>query len=111
MEVTAVLLAAGKSSRFWPLSKERHKSTIKVFGKPIILWTIESLMNAGIRKFVIVQSPSKDVEKCLESYEINADVKFVTQEKPLGMGDAVEKARECVDDYFLVLNPNHFDAE
>ncbi len=113
--IKAVLLAAGESSRFWPLNeapsgKTRHKSTIKIAGKPIILWTILSLMKAGIKDFVVVQSPSGDVEKALESYDVDATIDFVVQEKPAGMGDAVEKARELVDDYFLVLNPNHADA-
>ncbi len=110
MNIRAVLLAAGESSRFWPLGEGRHKSTIKIVGKPIILWTIESLMKAGIRDFVIVQNPKKDVEKVLKSYSIDANIEFVIQEEPLGMGDAVMKTEHLIDDYFLLLNPNHFDA-
>ncbi len=110
MNIKAVLLAAGESSRFWPLSEGRHKSTIKVAGIPVILWTIKSLMKAGIRDFVVVQGPKRDVEFCLKSYDIDASIDFVIQPEPKGMGDAVERAREFVDDYFLVLNPNHADA-
>ena len=111
MNIKAVLLAAGKSSRFWPLTGNRHKSTIKICGKPIILWTIENLAKAGIKDFVIVQSPNRDVEKVLSEYNLSKyNINFVIQEQALGMGDAVEKAKECIEDYFLVLNPNHFDA-
>ncbi len=112
MNIKAVLLAAGESSRFWPLSEDRHKSTLKICGKPIILWTIESLVKAGIKDFVVVQSPKKDVEKVLRNYALpeKISIKFVIQEDAKGMGDAVEKAKEFIDDYFLILNPNHFDA-
>ncbi len=115
MNIKAVLLAAGESSRFWPLNEisgeKRHKSTIKICGKPIILWTIESLAKAGIKDFVIVQSARRDVEKILSSYDLSRyRIDFVVQEKALGMGNAVEKARELIEDYFFVLNPNHFDA-
>lgn len=111
MNIKAVLLAAGKSSRFWPLSEEKHKSTIKICGKPIILHTIGSLAKAGIKDFVIVQSPDKNVQKVLSEYDLSKfNIEFVIQEKALGMGDAVEKAKELIEDYFLVLNPNHFDA-
>ncbi len=115
MNIKAVLLAAGESSRFWPLNEingeKRHKSTIKVCGKPIILWTIESLAKAGIKDFVIVQSANKDVERVLSKYDLSKySIDFVIQEKALGMGDAIEKAKELIEDYFLVLNPNHFDA-
>lgn len=111
MNIKAVLLAAGESSRFWPLSEDRHKSTIKICGKPIILWTIESLAKTGIKDFIVVQSQKMEVEKILKSYALQeVNLEFVIQEQALGMGDAVEKAKELIEDYFLVLNPNHFDA-
>jgi bifunctional UDP-N-acetylglucosamine pyrophosphorylase/glucosamine-1-phosphate N-acetyltransferase len=112
VKIKAVLLAAGESSRFWPLSEGRHKSTIKICGKPIILWTIESLTKAGIKDFIIVQSPKKEVEEVLRSYALPDDcnLEFVVQEQAKGMGDAVERVKELIEDYFLVLNPNHFDA-
>ncbi len=112
MQVKAVILAAGESSRFWPLSQGRHKCTIKLMDKPIILWTMESLAEAGIKDFVIVQSKRRDVEKALGGLlPDNWNVSFVIQEDARGMGDAVEKAKDLIDDYFLVLNPNHPDAK
>jgi len=111
MSIKAVLLAAGESSRFWPLAEKRHKSTIKICGKPIILWTMESLAKAGIRDFAIVQSARRDVERTLGEYDLSGySVNFVLQEKALGMGDAVERVKDFVEDYFLVLNPNYFNA-
>jgi len=39
----AVILAAGESSRFWPLSADKHKSMVEIMGKPILQYTLESL--------------------------------------------------------------------
>ena len=69
------------------------------------------MTEAGVKDFVIVQSPNKDVERVLSSYDLSKyNVNFVIQEKALGMGNAVEKTEKFIEDYFLVLNPNHFDA-
>ena len=47
----AVILAAGESSRFWPLN-QRHKSLIKIMGRPLIWYTIEGLKKAGIKEIL-----------------------------------------------------------
>jgi len=38
----AVILAAGESTRFWPLN-EKHKSLTRILGKPIIWYTLNNL--------------------------------------------------------------------
>lgn len=110
-----LLLAGGKNSRFWPINEDetsnmRHKSTVKIMGKPIIVWTIENLTKIGLKDFIVIQHPNKNVEKTIKSYNLNANINYLTQKEPLGMGDALMKAEKLVDDYFLVINPNHFDA-
>ena len=52
----AVILAAGKSSRFWPLN-QRHKSCFYLMGKPIIWWNLKGIERAGIKKAIVIQSP------------------------------------------------------
>ena len=63
----AVILAAGESSRFWPLNKN-HKSLIKIMGRPLIWWTLKSLEKAGISEAVIIQGPKKEIERELSNY-------------------------------------------
>ena len=54
----AVVLAAGESRRFWPLSARAHKSLFALNGVPIIERTMRSLSGAGVDRFVVVQSPA-----------------------------------------------------
>ncbi len=101
-----VILAAGESSRFWPLNLE-HKSLIKVMGKSLIEWTIESVRKAGIRDIIVVQNPSKDIENQLAL----EGLKFVVQPEAKGMGNAILQAKNLLKEHFFVLNPNHMDAD
>ena len=49
----AVIIAAGESSRFWPLN-QGHKSQVKLLGKPVIFWTIKGLVENNITDIIVV---------------------------------------------------------
>lgn len=102
----AVILAAGQSSRFKPLSDSRHKALTKLLGKPIIEHTIEELRKAGVDEVVVVQGPEKNIEKELAGV---AD-SYVVQEEPKGMGNALRQAEPFLDGRFLVLTPYRANA-
>ncbi|MFC1663859.1 bifunctional sugar-1-phosphate nucleotidylyltransferase/acetyltransferase [Patescibacteria group bacterium] len=106
----AIILAAGESSRFWPLN-QRHKTLVKIMGKPLILYTIESLKKGGIKEIIIVQGPKKDIEEELKEYDLGVDIKYVIQSEPKGMGNAVFQAKNLLKEQFFVLNAERFDAE
>jgi len=105
----AVILAAGESSRFWPLD-QRHKTLLKIMGKPLIVYTIENLKKAGVDDFIIVQGDKKDIEEELNKYNLGIKIQYVIQETPRGMGDAVFKAKDLLEEQFFVLNAERFDA-
>lgn len=86
----AVILAAGSSSRFWPLLEEKHKSLFKIMGKSLIQWTVESLKNSGIKDLIIVQSPNKNIENELgDGLKFGVKIKYAIQKEAKGMGNAV----------------------
>ncbi len=105
-----LILAAGESSRFWPLNI-KHKSLLKIMGRPLIWYTIESLKRAGIKDIIVVQGPKKDVEEELKHYNLGIDIKYVIQEEPKGMGNALFQARNVLQDQFFVLNAERFDVK
>ena len=105
----AVILAAGESSRFWPLN-QRHKSLIKIMGRPLIWYTIENLKKAGIKEVIIVQGSKRDIEEKLKNYDLGINIKYVVQPESKGMGDAVLCVKNLIKDYFLVINPYHFEV-
>ena len=104
----AVILAAGESSRFWPLN-QRHKCLLKIMGRPLIWYTIESLKKAGVKDIIIVQGFRKEIEEGLREYQ--PDIKYVIQPESKGMGDAILKAEGLIHGQFLVLDPYHFEID
>lgn len=101
----AIILAAGESSRFWPLN-QRHKSLLKVMGRSLIWHTIENLERAGIKNIIVVQDPQRKCEKELK----NKNIKYIVQKEPKGMGNAFWQARNLVQDKFFVLNAERIDG-
>lgn len=109
MKKQAVILAAGQSSRFWPLN-QKHKSLIKVMGKPLIYYTIESLKRAGIKDIIIVQGSEKDIEEELKNYNLGVNLKYIIQSEPKGMGDALIKVQGLISGPFFVLHAHKINV-
>ena len=99
----AVILAAGESSRFWPLN-QRHKSLVKIIGRPLIWYTIEGLKKSGIKDIIIVQGPQKDIEEELKNYDLGVEIKYVIQAESKGMGNAVMGVQNLISGPFFVLH-------
>lgn len=106
-----VLLAAGASSRFWPLVEDRHKSLFVVMGKPLLQWTLESVQRAGVEEAVIVQGPERHAEAALAGARLKLKMRFAIQPQANGMGDALLCAESLLQDRFILMHPYHFDAE
>ena len=54
-------MAAGECSRFLPLNS-KHKSLIKIMGKPLILYLVEALKKEGIKEIIIATNPTMEGE-------------------------------------------------
>ena len=107
----AIILAAGESSRFWPLN-QRHKVLFRVIGKPLICYTIESLKRAGIKDLIIVQNPQKDIEREVREYNLpKIKIKYIIQKNAKGMGNALWQCRNLLKGSFFVLNAERIDAD
>jgi bifunctional UDP-N-acetylglucosamine pyrophosphorylase/glucosamine-1-phosphate N-acetyltransferase len=107
----AVILAAGESSRFWPINSQ-NKCLFKIMGRPLIWYTIEGLKKVGIKEIIIIQGPKRGVEKEISNYKFPAlKIKYVIQETPKGMGNALWQAKNFLKGKFLVLNAERVDID
>lgn len=115
----AVILAAGESSRFWPLSTHGHKALHRLRGQAIIEHTVESLVSAGVAELIIVQSPiaraahfpHRTVEDQLgDGGRYGAAIRYAWQPEPLGQGDAILKASRGLKNDFLIVQPENINA-
>jgi glucose-1-phosphate thymidylyltransferase len=49
-----VLLAGGTGSRLYPLTRITNKHLLPIYDRPMIAWSIEALVNAGIDQMMLV---------------------------------------------------------
>lgn len=102
----AVIIAAGESSRFWPLNRE-HKSQIRLLGRPIIYWTAKGLAERGIKDIVVVCSKDSTIPAMLKAEnDLGVKLSFATQEKRQGTGNALWQAKDFITEPFFVVWPN-----
>jgi NDP-sugar pyrophosphorylase family protein len=115
----ALILAAGESRRFWPLSVTQHKSLFRLAGVSLLERTIGSLTKAGVQEIVIVQSPRSayaDPAKavlpsdCLPPEYGDSRLTFVEQPTPAGQGDAILRSAHLLGDSFFVVQPENINA-
>ncbi len=101
----AVILAAGEGTRMRPLTYNRPKVMLPVVGKPILEHIIDSCVNAGVTHVLVVTGYHEDtVRSYFNNKALGAEIEFVRQERQLGTADAINQARDCVHERFLVLN-------
>lgn len=53
----AIVLAGGKGTRLWPLTAGYSKQLLPVYDKPMIHYSLATVMHAGIRQILVVTSP------------------------------------------------------
>jgi UTP--glucose-1-phosphate uridylyltransferase len=123
----AVIPAAGLGTRFLPLTKEQPKEMLPVVDRPTIHWVVQEAIASGADDILIITGREKrsiedyfDSSFKLEHYllrngkaetlrNINeitrmADIHYVRQKEPRGLGDAILHAEKHVGrEPFLVI--------
>jgi len=123
----AVIPAAGLGTRFLPATKAMPKEMLPVVDKPAIQYVVEEAVSAGIDDILVIIGRNKNAlanhfdrvtelehtleqkgdqtkhERVMHSSSL-ADIHFVRQGDPRGLGHAVLRARKHVgDETFAVL--------
>jgi glucose-1-phosphate thymidylyltransferase len=109
----AVILAGGSGTRLQPLTLVTNKHLLPVYDKPIIYYSIEKLVEAGIDRIMIVTSPHhvEDFISLIGSGEKFRSTKtghqiqvvYGIQNKPGGIAEGLCIAEDYVDNEDCVL--------
>lgn len=103
--ITGVVLAAGLGSRIKPLSFDTPKPLLPVCNKPIMQYQIEAMASIGIKKFIVVVGYLK--EKIMEYFGdgrgLGVEIKYIEQEKALGIAHAVGQLEPHIHGPFLIF--------
>ena len=107
----AVIPAAGLGTRLHPLTLRTPKELLPVGGEPAIAASLREAQHAGIRRVVVVTSPTKPtLAEWLAARTIARELEVVTvvQPEPLGVLDAVDRGRaELGAGPYAVLYPDY----
>lgn len=103
--IEAVVLAGGEGTRLRPLTKNRPKPMLPVANRPVIEYVLDALVDAGLRRAVIVVGHKGDrIQDHLGNGYRQIDISYVHQKAQLGSGHALQRARDVVEPPILVVN-------
>lgn len=110
-----IVLAAGKGTRLYPMTKPVSKPLLPVYDKPLIYYPIAVLMQAGIREIMVIVPPGEtNTFQALlgDGSQFGVDMHYAEQPVARGIADALLIGREFVgeDSVCLVLGDNIFYA-
>jgi MurNAc alpha-1-phosphate uridylyltransferase len=106
--MTAMILAAGLGSRMRPLTNHTPKPLLEIGGKPLIVWHIERLRDAGFTDIVInVAYLGQQIIDYLgdgSKYGVKISFSDEQNEGALETAGGIVKALPLLSDIFLVVN-------
>jgi bifunctional UDP-N-acetylglucosamine pyrophosphorylase/glucosamine-1-phosphate N-acetyltransferase len=106
----AVVLAAGKSTRTYPLTLTRPKPVLPLLGRPLLAHTLEALAAVADEAILVVGYRAEMVRATFGERYAGLKLEYRVQADQRGTADAVASARDAVAAEFLVINGDDYYA-
>lgn len=106
-----IVLAGGKGTRLYPLTKAISKQLLPVYRLPMILYPLMTLRDLGVQEILVITAPDQqDHFKAALSDVTDVKLSFAVQQKPNGLAEAFIIAEQWLDgsDAVLILGDNIF---
>ena len=108
-----IILAAGRGTRLYPMTRPVCKPLLPVYDKPLIYYPLSVLMQAGIREVLVIVPPGETHTFAAllgDGSQLGMSIQYTVQPVARGIADALLIGRDfaCGDDVCLALGDNIF---
>lgn len=110
-EHRGILLAGGRGTRLYPLTSVGSKQLTAVYNKPMIYYSLSTLMMGGIREILLISTPDdlgRFEELLGDGSSLGISIQYRSQRAPRGIAEALIIGADFIDDRpsFLMLGDN-----
>lgn len=108
-----VILAGGRATRLYPITKSVCKQMLPVYDKPMVYYPLSVLMLAGIRDMLVI-STAKDLPRFKDllgnGKDLGIGLSYAVQEEPRGIAESFIIAEKFIaeEKVALILGDNIF---
>jgi len=113
MNRKGIILSGGLGTRLYPCTEVTSKQLLPVYDKPLVYYPLSTLMMAGIRDIMIINSPN-DAEAfkrlCKDGSQWGLNITYAIQPEPKGIAECFLIGEKWIgdDEVTLILGDNIF---